>query len=194
MRDLIDDLLTLSRVTTQTQPFSPVDLDGVARHVVSDLETSIEQVRGRVEVSGLPTVEADRSQMRQLLQNLIGNALKFHREGEAPVVKVHGEVLHKRNDDQNGKPVDGRVCRILVEDNGIGFDEEHLERIFVPFQRLHGRNEYEGTGMGLAICRKVVLRHGGNITASSAPGMGASFVVTLPAKQPDGSGMRERSS
>ena len=183
MQDLIDDLLELSRVTTKAQPFATVDLHEVAQEVISDLEARIDQIGGQVRVSGLPTVEADRPQMRQLLQNLIGNALKFHREKEAPVVRVYGEVLRKRQEDPEGRAADSRVCQILVEDNGIGFDEEHLERIFVPFQRLHGRAAYEGTGMGLAICRKVVERHGGNITAKSVPGRGATFMVTLPVKQ-----------
>ncbi len=122
-----------------------------------------------MEVGGLPTIEADRAQMRQLLQNLVSNALKFHRGGEAPVVRVRGEVLGR-----------GGWCRIVVEDEGIGFGAEHAERIFAPFERLHGRGSYEGTGMGLAICRRVVERHGGSITARSTPGRGATFVVTLP--------------
>ncbi len=183
MQDLIDDLLTLSRVTTRAQPFTPVDLNEVAQDVVSDLEASIDQSGGRVEVSGLPTVEADRLQMRQLLQNLIGNAVKFHREKETPVVKVYGRLSQKRGGELSGGPAEGGVCQIIVEDNGIGFDEKYLERIFVPFQRLHGRAVYEGTGMGLAICRKVVERHDGDITARSAPGRGATFIVTLPFKK-----------
>jgi len=191
MQDLIDDLLTLSRVTTQAQPFTLVDLNEVARDVLSDLEARIDQVGGRVEVSGLPTVEADRPQMRQLLQNLIGNALKFHRVEEAPVVKVYGGPVQNRKEEPSGEPVGDRACQILVEDNGIGFNEKHLERVFVPFQRLHGRAVYEGTGMGLAICRKVVERHGGNITAKSTPGWGATFIVTLPVKQSEGN-LRER--
>jgi PAS domain S-box-containing protein len=182
MQKLIEDLLALSRVTTQARPFAPVDLTEVAEEVVSDLEARIEQVGGRVEVGELPTVEADRVQMRQLLQNLIGNALKFHKEGEAPIVRVRGGPLEEWKK-RDGDAADGRICRIEVEDNGIGFEEEHLDRIFVPFQRLHGRNTYEGTGMGLPICRKVVERHGGEITAKSAPGQGATFVVTLPIKQ-----------
>jgi len=186
MQDLIDDLLELSRVTTKAQPFTPVDLSEVAQEVISDLEARIDQIGGRVEVSGLPTVEADRPQMRQLLQNLIGNALKFHREGKTPIIKVYGAFVQKRKEEPNGRAADGGVCQILVEDNGIGFDEEHFERIFVPFQRLHGRTDYEGTGMGLAICRKVVERHGGNITAKSVPGRGATFIVTLPVKQSEG--------
>jgi signal transduction histidine kinase len=116
--------------------------------------------------------------MRQLIQNLVGNALKFHGD-EKPVVKIYGRSsAHDKSDDGH--------YRIFVEDNGIGFDEKYLDRIFTPFQRLHGRGAYEGTGIGLAICRKIVDRHGGSITATSAPGKGSTFVVTLPAKQPKG--------
>ena len=185
MQDLIEDLLTLSRVTTRALPFDRVDLSEVAEEVVSDLEAVIEESGGRVELGVLPTVDADRPQIRQLFQNLIGNALKFHTEGQVPVVKVRGEVFEDRRRARSKSSAKNKVCRITVEDNGIGFDEEHLERIFVPFQRLHGRNVYEGTGMGLAICRKVVERHGGEITAHSASGQGATFVVTLPVEQPD---------
>lgn len=151
-----------------------VDLGEVAAEAISDLDARIEEGGGRVELLGeLPTVEADRAQMRQLLQNLIGNALKFHKD-TLPVVRVWAETGADQTES----------CEIFVEDNGIGFDEEHLERIFLPFQRLHGRSDYEGTGMGLAICRKVVERHGGSITAKSTPGQGSTFVVTLPVRQP----------
>jgi PAS domain S-box-containing protein len=183
MRDLIDDLLILSRVTTQARPFAPVDLTQVAREVVSDLEARIEEVGGRVEVGELPTIEADRLQMRQLLQNLIGNALKFHKSGVAPVVAVRAQIIEEQRGARSVGSAGNGLCSITVEDNGVGFDEEHLERIFLPFQRLHGHNVYEGTGMGLAICRKVVERHGGKITAESEPGRGATFTVTLPLVQ-----------
>ena len=176
MQGLIEDLLTLSRVTTKGRPFAPVDLGEVVQEVLSDLEARIEQVGGRVKVGKLPTIEADRMQMRQLLQNLIGNALKFHREGVPPVVKVHGEILEEKDGGHAGRA----VCRIFVEDEGIGFDKEHAERIFAPFERLHGRGSYEGTGMGLAICRRVVERHGGEIKAESNAGTGTAFVVALP--------------
>ncbi len=171
MRGLIDDLLNYSRIETKAQPFSPVDLSDIARSVLSDLEVRIEQTGGRVDVGEMPEIEAEPSQMRQLLQNLIGNALKFHEE-ERPVVKVHGQVTDG-----------GGECRIFVEDNGIGFEEQYLDRIFSPFQRLHGRSAYEGTGMGLAICKRIVERHKGSITAQSRPGEGAVFIVTLPVKQ-----------
>jgi signal transduction histidine kinase len=104
--------------------------------------------------------------LRQLFQNLVANALKYHRAGVKPVIKVHGET-------DNGKG------RIFVEDNGIGFEEKYLDKIFKPFQRLHGRDEYPGLGIGLAICRKIVERHGGTITACSTPGKGSTFIVTL---------------
>ncbi len=182
MQALINGLLTFSRVTTRGQPFVRVHLGQVAREVVSDLETRIEQVNGRVEIGDLPTIDADPLQMRQLLQNLIGNALKFHREDAPPIVTVRGEIVER----ESGAPGPERVCRLTVEDNGIGFDAKHADRIFGMFQRLHGRSEYEGTGVGLAICRKIAERHGGSLTAHSVPGKGSTFTVTLPARHTEG--------
>jgi len=187
MQSLIAGLLTLSRVTTKAQDFVPVDLARVAAEVVTDLEVQIEHVQGRVDVGRLPTIQADAFQMRQLLQNLIGNALKFHRPDEPPVVKVEGRFVKDRGERAGGGGADeDEQCRIVVEDNGIGFEQKYAERIFGVFQRLHGRGSYEGTGIGLAICRKIVGRHGGTITAQGRPGQGATFVVTLPASQPTG--------
>ncbi len=184
MQILINDLLSLSRVTTRARPFVSINLGKVVRRVLSDLEVRVEQTGGRVEVGELPSLEADPTQIRQLLQNLIGNALKFHRKDVPPLVKVHAEHLHGNGTglaaDSNGN---GKCCRIIVEDNGIGFDEKYLGLIFTVFQRLHGRSEYEGTGVGLAICRKIAERHGGYITAKSTPGKGASFLITLPLQQ-----------
>lgn len=172
MRRLIDDLLAFSRVGSKTQPFVPVNLADVARGVVEDLETSIQQAGATVTLGPLPALEADPTQMRQLLQNLVSNALKFRREGVPPAISV-------RVANPGAWP-----CELLVEDNGIGFDEKYLDRIFTVFQRLHGRGQYEGTGIGLAICRKIAERHGGSITARSVPGQGATFIVTLPPRQP----------
>jgi signal transduction histidine kinase len=184
MYALINDMLEYSRVTTRSQPFAPVDLAQVAREVISDLDVRIEQVGGRVNVGDLPTIDADPTQMRQLLQNLIGNALKFHRPDEPPVVEVHGQLL----DPPVQRPAEAgpgeALCQITVQDNGIGFEEEYLDRIFRIFQRLHNRSEYEGSGVGLAICSKIVERHSGSITARSTPGRGATFIVTLPVEQP----------
>lgn len=172
MQKLVDGLLTLSRITTQARPFEKVSLSSIAEEVLSDLEVTIRNSGAQIEVGALPEIEADPLQIRQLMQNLIGNALKFHREGEPPVVKIAALP----NDDV-------RQCRFIVSDEGIGFDEKYLERIFMPFQRLHGSVEYTGTGMGLAICKKIVERHGGTITANSNPGAGAVFTVTLPCVQ-----------
>jgi PAS domain S-box-containing protein len=185
MRALINDLLTFSRVTTKAQPFAPVDLQEIVRDVVSDLEVRVEQSGGRVEVGELLTIDADSLQMRQLMQNLIGNALKFHRADEAPVVKIHSRVVIPERQPGGGSQGNG-ACQIFVTDNGIGFDEKYLDRIFTVFQRLHGRSEYEGTGVGLAVCRRIAERHGGAVTAESTPGQGATFIVTLPTKRSNG--------
>lgn len=183
MQSLIDDLLTLSRITTKAQPFVPVDLTQVVQEVLSDLEVCIERVRGEVDVGELPTIQADPLQMRQLLQNLIGNALKFHQPSESPIVRIHSQLVKVDEQQSTGSSETPTLCQIWVEDNGIGFDENYKERIFGAFQRLHTRSEYEGTGMGLAICRKIVERHNGKITAKSILGQGSMFIVTLPFQQ-----------
>jgi light-regulated signal transduction histidine kinase (bacteriophytochrome) len=169
MQTLINDLLTYSRVTTQAKPFDKVDLSETLKEVIDDFQFRIKETKGRLEIGELPTIEADPTQMRQLLQNLIDNCLKFHKQEEPPTVKVHGKIV-------------GKNYKLFVEDNGIGFDEKHRERIFTIFQRLHGRLEYEGTGIGLAVCRKIMERHGGEITAKSKPGHGSTFIITLPLK------------
>jgi signal transduction histidine kinase len=151
----------------------------VVRMVISDLEVRIQERNGRVEAADLPVVFGDRGQLAQLFQNLIGNGLKFQKPGEGPLVKVSSEAVILS--DGSGA---GAAWRVTVEDNGIGFDEKYRERIFQIFQRLHGRSEYEGTGIGLAICRKIVERHGGVIAAHSSPGAGAKFVITLPRQTP----------
>jgi PAS domain S-box-containing protein len=186
MRILIQDLLAFSRITTKAQPFAPVDLAQVARDVLSDLEGRIQQTKGEVHLDELPTLEADATQMRQLLQNLIGNALKFHQPEMAPLVKVHGQLFANGRVLARADRAHAQECCITVQDNGIGFDEKYRERIFQVFERLHGRGEYEGTGMGLAICRKIAERHGGRINAASTPGQGATFIVTLPIRHSEG--------
>ena len=184
MQALINDVLTLSRVSTKGKPFEPVDLGEVVREVVSDLETRIAETGAKVDVGELPLVEADPMQMRQLFQNLIGNALKFGRPDVPPRVAVFAAYSDGSEAPPDAAPADPH-CRVMVEDNGIGFDEKHRERIFVPFQRLHGRTEYEGTGMGLAICRRIVERHGGDITATGVPGQGTVFTVSFPVEPPE---------
>ncbi len=185
---LIEDLLSFSRVTTKAQPFVPVDLEDAIAKVLLDLEISIADVGAKIILEHLPTIDADPMQMRQLFQNLISNALKFQRDGVAPEIRIQSTFLDTEGQDPkleaNGEPSHcNRQVQIAVIDNGIGFDEKYLDRIFNVFQRLHGRGTYEGTGVGLAICRKIVERHGGAISAKSIPGEGSNFIVTIPVTQ-----------
>lgn len=168
MQKLIEELLQFSRVSSKAKSFKSTDLNKVVREVLSDLETRITRSGARIEMKSLPILDADEFQMRQLFQNLVGNALKFHKKGENPVVKILAKT--KKSGD----------CEIRVQDNGIGFEEKYIDRIFKPFERLHGRSEFEGTGMGLAICQKIVHRHGGRISAKSAPDQGCTFTIHLP--------------
>lgn len=167
MQLLIEDLLSFSRVATQGRPFVSTDLGEMVREVASDLEGTITAAGARVEIGELPSVVVDEPQIRQLFQNLISNAIKFRRSDVPPEVHIDGGV-------------DGRYAEVRVRDNGIGFDSRYASRIFRVFERLHGRGEYEGTGIGLALCRKIAERHGGTITAESIPGEGSTFTVTLP--------------
>lgn len=177
MRALINDLLDYSRVTTKGKPFEPINLNEVLEDVVSDLEVRIEDVKGEVSVDTLPAIDADRTQMHQLFLNLVANALKFHRPDQPPMVRIHAETVDA------GKTVNQRCCRITVADNGIGFEMKYADRIFGIFQRLHSRAEFEGTGIGLATCRKIVERHQGGIDVQSAAGEGTTFIIELPFRQ-----------
>ncbi|MFQ5443714.1 MAG: PAS domain S-box protein, partial [Nitrospinales bacterium] len=176
MKDYIEDLLKLSRVTSKPITFKPVDLKKVVTEVVSDLEIQVKQTNGAVEILNerpLPTLEADSFQMRQLFQNLISNALKFHKKGEPPIVKIAASTSAS----------DPNSWEIRIEDNGIGFDEKYLERIMKPFERLHPTKAFEGTGLGLAICQRIILRHGGSLNATSSSDVGSAFIIHLPKKQ-----------
>jgi two-component system sensor kinase FixL len=178
MQVLINDLLTYSRITTKARPFEVVSLKQILSQVISDLEIRIEQSKGHIDFGDLPNIEADPTQMYQLFQNLISNALKFHKPDEHPIVRIETKIFAESPLGHSGP-----ACQISVTDNGIGFDEKYLDRIFTIFQRLHGRHEFEGTGIGLAVCRKIIDRHSGFLTARSTLGEGASFIVTLPFKQ-----------
>ena len=176
MQALIDGLLDYSRISTRGGSFRRVDLGRVLSEVLVDLDARIEASGAEVVRGTLPSLDGDPTQMRQLLQNLLGNALKFSVPGRQPRVEVSAEPIRLGS---GAARRDG--WRIRVADNGIGFEEAFSERIFAPFQRLHGRSEYEGTGMGLAIVRKIVERHGGTVSARGVPGQGATFTVELPA-------------
>ena len=172
MRTLINDLLAFSRVIRSSEPFVQVDLAAITKEVLGDLEVRIEKSGAEIELQDLPKLEADPMQMRQLMLNLLSNALKFQSPGATPLIKISATTLTPLAREPQ--------CEISVQDNGIGFDERYMDKIFAVFQRLHGRTEYEGTGVGLAVCRRIVDRHHGTITAKSEPGKGATFIVTLP--------------
>ena len=175
MRNLINDLLAFSRVIRSSEPFVTVDLALITKEVLGDLEVRIEKSGAKIELTELPKIEADAMQMRQLMLNLLSNALKFQTPGATPEIQISATTLTPLSREPQ--------CEIRVQDNGIGFDEKYMDKIFAVFQRLHGRTEYEGTGVGLAVCRRIVDRHHGSITARSQPGKGATFIVTLPIKQ-----------
>jgi PAS domain S-box-containing protein len=175
MKTMIDDLLALARVTMDRRPFEWVDLNEIAQGVLDDLEVTIDELSAEVTLDVLPTIEADPAQMRQLFQNLLGNALKYRRPGVPPRIEVRAQRV-----DGPGQRED---CELRFIDNGEGFDAKYSDRIFEPFERLHSADEVPGSGIGLAICRRIVERHEGRILASGAPGQGATFTITLPVHQ-----------
>lgn len=175
MQSLINDLLDYTQVATGAYAFESVDLGEIVRQAALDFDRVIEMTGATIEVGALPRAEVDGVQMRQAFQNLISNGLKYHGK-ELPVVLVSGEEVV-----ENGR----RMARIAVSDNGIGFDLQYKEKVFQLFQRLHGKNVYEGTGIGLAIVHKIVERHKGTVTVESEPGKGSRFIVTLPVTQND---------
>lgn len=176
MRQLITALLSYSRVSAKAHQFVQVDLNLALKEVLSDLQIRIEDVNGTIRAGALPTIEADPTQIRQLLQNLISNSLKFRKAGVAPVIDISASI---RASALLIEYPEGEVV-LTLHDNGIGFDNAYKEQIFKIFQRLHGRMEYEGTGIGLATCRKIADRHDGTIDADGRPGEGTLFTVVLP--------------
>lgn len=181
MEKMMSDLLAYSRVGRQRRPFETVDLNKVCSNVLLDIESRILATGAKIDVENMPVIEADPLQMHQLLQNLLSNAIKFHKPGEQPVIKVSSRL--RQNEGHKAVQPQNRQIEILIEDYGIGFDTKYLDRIFQPFQRLHGRSEYEGSGIGLSICTRIVERHNGSITAVSTPGIGSTFIIRLPIKQ-----------
>jgi len=183
MQTLINDLLTFSRVTTKNQPFNSINLHTVINDVLIDLETTIEDTKAIIHVPQLPALEADPLQMRQLFQNIISNAIKFHRPEVSPIISIAAEIIKKR-DEAYGHLRD--YCKITIKDNGIGFDEKYAEQIFTVFQRLHSQQQFAGTGVGLAVCRRIVERHQGVIQAKSTINSGSVFTILLPLTQKKG--------
>lgn len=167
---LINDLLTYSRVSAQAQPFQKVNLNALIHDILKDMETSVSENNAVIDVAPLCEVDGDPMQLRLLFQNILSNSLKYRKAETKPVIEITSINNHNN-------------CRIHIKDNGIGFNEKYLDKIFTIFQRLHHRRKYEGTGIGLAICKKIVDRHHGTITARSREGEGSTFIITLPIKQ-----------
>ncbi|GAB3319641.1 hypothetical protein GCM10027299_12330 [Larkinella ripae] len=180
---LIRDLLSFSRISTQREVNAWVNLDQVVKNVLTDLELVIGETNADVVIDALPTIRGDAVQLGQLFQNLLSNALKFHRKETTPLIQIRCQVVPGTQLPFGINPtrMAANYFQIDVADNGIGFDQKYTRRIFQVFQRLHGKTEYAGTGVGLAICQKVVENHGGAITATSEPGQGATFTVYLSA-------------
>ncbi|MDO6526026.1 sensor histidine kinase [Motilimonas sp. 1_MG-2023] len=178
MSVLISDLLELSRITTRGKPFQLVDLNDLLMRVLDDLEIAIQDSGAQITVASLPCIQADASQLSQLFSNLISNAIKFREPEQTPNIIIGANSISPpvQANISNDKP----WLELTIADNGIGFSEQYSEKIFTPFQRLHSRSEYAGTGIGLAVCRRIIERHSGQISASSTPGVGATFTILLP--------------
>lgn len=179
MSSLINDLLDFSRINTRGREFDAINLTDIVNNALDDLEIAIQESHAIINVGELPVIQADSSQLNQLFLNLLSNSLKFRKPDTSPVITITATV-HQPNIMQQS------VCdnwyQITFVDNGIGFADEYAEKIFTPFQRLHGRTEYKGTGIGLAVCRRIVERHRGCVHASAELGVGATFTLILPAE------------
>ncbi len=173
MQLLINDLLRFSRNTAANEDYSFVDLQMLVHEVVADMEFEVERKQARIKIGKLPTVWGIASQMGQLFQNLVSNALKFQKEDITPDIHIY---CSSENHNTNGR----NLCRIVIHDNGIGFDPQFADEIFVVFKRLHSYHEFQGSGVGLSICKKIIDRHKGSIIAESIPGQGSKFIVELP--------------
>jgi light-regulated signal transduction histidine kinase (bacteriophytochrome) len=183
MRILIDNLLEFSRATRSSRAFEKVDLNTVMATVKMDLELKIEENNAQIIITSLPKIEAVPSEMKQLFNNLLSNSIKFKKPAVDPVIEIGTEKIGKQEKEKHHLPADKEFFKINIKDNGIGFEEEYAERIFQIFQRLHGKAEYPGSGIGLAICKKIVDNHGGVMYAEGKLGAGATFILILPEKQ-----------
>jgi PAS domain S-box-containing protein len=183
MRILIDNLLEFSRMARSSYAFSRTDLKKIIQSVATDLELKIEETGAQLMIGPLPEVEVVEAEMKQLFNNLLGNAIKFRSESTPPVITISSEKATRRDKEDHHVPLEKEFVKITIQDNGIGFEEEYAEKIFQIFQRLHGKSEYPGSGIGLAICKKIMDNHNGAIYAESTPGHGAIFHLLLPEKQ-----------
>jgi light-regulated signal transduction histidine kinase (bacteriophytochrome) len=184
MQSLINDLLSFSRHSTHISDFRETDLNQLVKEAIGELEVEVEKSKANIELGKLPVVSAIPSLMQQLFYNLISNAIKFRKKSEPPVVKIKSESIKKKELQQYIPNANGtNYVKITISDNGIGFDDKYAEEIFMVFKRLHSYHEYEGTGVGLSICKKIIEKHNGFIRAESKPDKGSTFVIGLPEKQ-----------
>lgn len=182
MRTLIVDVLNFSKLSGTDNTFTNVQLDELVAELIEDFELVIQQKNATIEIGPLPAVSANRGQMRQVLQNILSNALKFTREGVAPVIRITGQRIAEKSFDSPLQE-DGPFGKIRIRDNGIGFDPLYVGSIFTLFERLHSKDIYEGSGIGLAISKKIIEKHNGLITATGEQGKGAEFTIILPVQQ-----------
>ena len=182
MRMLIESLLDISKATRNAQPFVPTDLNEILKTVKDDLELQIEEDEVTITSSELPVIDAIPSLMKQLFNNIISNAIKFHSPLRETSIQISSREIDKKDRELLLLP-EIPFVEIAIKDNGIGFEQEHAEKVFQIFQRLHGKSEYPGSGIGLAICKKIVDKHNGIIWAKSDSGHGSSFFIILPQKQ-----------
>lgn len=183
MQQLVNDLLKLSRETNENSDFEQTNLNELLNEVLSDMETDIQKKDVKITAGILPVIHVIPSQIRQLFQNIISNSIKFSKPGSIPEIHIKTEVIKGANiPDIDRKSFENTFYKIYIRDNGIGFDAKHAEEIFVVFKRLHTYHQFEGTGIGLSICKKIVEKHKGFITAQSRPDEGSTFIITLPEK------------
>jgi len=185
MQSLIKDILTFSRISSEKESFEFTNLNTVVQEVLNDMESNVQEKRAQVNLGSLPSIEANPGLIRPLFSNLLGNALKYSRKDVSPVINIRCEInMLAANGNGLKKSQPSRYCKIYVEDNGIGFEQEYAEQIFDMFKRLHVSNEFEGTGIGLALCKKIVEKHHGFISARSKVNEGSTFIISLPMVQP----------
>jgi light-regulated signal transduction histidine kinase (bacteriophytochrome) len=182
MQHLVNDLLKFSKHAHDKYGFEKTDLNHILSEVLNDIEHNIQKKEAKIYADKLPVIWAVPSQIRQLFQNLISNSLKFSRQGSVPEIHINSERIESALVNGNNEAGNNIVYKIFVRDNGIGFDPKYAEDIFVVFKRLHSYHEFEGTGIGLSICKKIVDKHNGYIKAESTPDVGSTFIITLPEK------------
>ena len=182
MQNLITDILTFSKISVDTPAFVNCDMNGLIREVVTDLDEEVRAKQGKIIIETLPSLTVNPSLIKPLFHNLIGNALKYSKKDTQPIIRISSETSAQIN----GKTIQGisaKYCRIYIQDNGIGFDQKYAEEIFGMFKRLHHNSEFEGTGIGLALCKKIVEQHKGYISARSKINEGSTFIISLPLQQ-----------